>query len=84
MNEHKQVSILAKICTRDESGVHFTVRYRAEDLDELEAGGLIEIYRPVHSTGIAYSEEYRTVRVTCRGISLLEAHKEAHGIQDMC
>lgn len=73
MEYSKKIEILGKICTRDESGRHFTQRYSDADLRELEAEGLISIYRPVHDTGISYSQEYYQVEVTADGIAEVEA-----------
>jgi len=51
MNTCEKIRILAKICTRDEAGQHFTALYNEADLADLEADGLIEIDRPIHGTG---------------------------------
>jgi hypothetical protein len=77
MNISKQVRILSKITTRDESGRHFLEIYNTADLQELEAAGLLTIHRPIHgATGISYSEEYWSVEVTDDGIALVEAYPE--------
>ena len=56
--------MLGELCTRSDSGKHFTETHSAEWLDRMEAAGYITIDRPVHqATGIAYSQEYWTVQV---------------------
>ena len=67
--------ILARITTRNESGVHFTRIFGAAELATLETQGLIKITRPTHAdTGLSYSEEYWTVEVTDAGIDYLDAN----------
>jgi hypothetical protein len=66
------IKTLATLCERDEAGRHFTETCGC--LDELEALGLIEIYRPIHeATGIPYSQEYWHMTVTDAGFAALEA-----------
>lgn len=65
--------MLGMITTRNEAGRHFTETHAADWLNRMEAAGLIEINRPVHQTGIAYSQEYWSVQVTEEGIALGEA-----------
>lgn len=60
---------LGKVTTRNESGMHFT---QWLDYEELEDKGLVKVYRPVHETGIPYSQEYWTIEVTEKGLNLLE------------
>jgi hypothetical protein len=60
----EEIEILGTMTTRDESGKHFTEVHSAEFLSKLEHGGWIEIDRPVHETGISYSQEYWHLRVT--------------------
>ena len=79
MTTQEQVEILAVICTRDEDGRHFTERYLAEAIDELEQAGLLTVHKPVHeATGITYSQEHYSVQVTEAGQELLDAHPEYH------
>jgi hypothetical protein len=76
-NVHVSEDAIRELCTitnRDNAGRHFTEfssHYR-----ELESAGLIEITRPVHTTGIYYSQEYWTVEVTQDGIDLVDASPE--------
>jgi len=72
MDIEHTVSILAGITTRDESGTHFTMSYPAAFLQELEEAGLIEVSRPVHETGIPYSQDYWMVEVTQDGCDLVD------------
>ncbi len=56
---------LGTLCTRDESGRHFTEIHSAEWLERMEREGLITIHRPIHeATGIPYSQEYYRVEVS--------------------
>jgi len=68
------IDILSKICTRDESGRHYTEIYPEDVLAELETAGLIEVYRPVHdATGIPYDLSYWVVHVTEAGQAVVDA-----------
>ncbi len=67
---------LCTICTRDESGAHFTEF--ASHYRELEAAGMIAIHRPVHDTGLAYDPSYWMLEVTPEGIEAVEANPELH------
>jgi hypothetical protein len=70
----KDLQMLGTICTRDESGTHFTAKYPNEWLDKMESTGMIEIHRPVHQiTGYTYSEEYYSVEVTEKAIAIGES-----------
>jgi len=72
MTTREQVEVLAGLVTRDEAGRHFTERWPWATLRDLEEAGLIEIERPVHkATGIPYSQEYWSVRVTPEGHDLV-------------
>ena len=73
MKTSEKIRILAKITTRDESGRHFTQIYSPEALAELESAGLLAIHRPIHDTGIAYSQDYWSVELTDAGIELGES-----------
>jgi hypothetical protein len=65
------IEVLATLGERDEAGRHFTETCTC--LDELEALGLIEIYRPIHEpTGIPYSQGYWHLTVTDAGIAAVE------------
>ena len=67
------IQILARLTTRDEAGRHFTDTVSHDALAALEADGLIEINRPIHSaTGLAYDEQYWSVEVTPAGVDLVE------------
>jgi hypothetical protein len=69
-NTARLLKILGTLCERDESGRHFTETTDAEDLDDLEACGWIEIDRPRHGpTGIPYSEKYWGLRITDAGLA---------------
>jgi len=65
--------ILSNIVTRDEAGRHFTEVYDLGEIEALEKEGLLKINRPVHDTGIQYSQDYWTVEVTEEGLDLLES-----------
>jgi len=56
------IATLATLSNHDEAGRHFTEV--CSTWDEMEAKGLIEIQRPVHETGIPYSEDYWTFELT--------------------
>jgi hypothetical protein len=72
-----QIKILCRITTRDEAGIHFTIKYEESDLDVLEEAGLIEVYKPIHEpSNIPYSQEYWQVTVTEAGRELVDAHPE--------
>ena len=73
------VRILSGITTHDEAGTHYTARYSSDDLDELEARGLLVQHKPVHdATGIRYSQEHWSVEVTEDGGDLVDANPEYH------
>lgn len=72
-----QVAILAKICTRNEAGRHFTEVFEKSALDALENAGLIIINRPTHeATGMSYGLDDWSVEVTDQGIGLVENNPE--------
>jgi len=55
---------LGRLCTRDDSGEHFTQAHDCGWLNAMEELGLITIRRPIHEqTGIPYSGEYWSVEV---------------------
>lgn len=55
---------LGNLCTRDDSGKHFTITTPGAWLERMEALGYITIDRPVHSpTGIQYSQDHWSVEV---------------------
>ena len=66
------IQILARLTNRDEAGRHFTTTVSHDDLDALEADGLIEITRPVPATGLQYDEQHWSFEVTAAGIVLVE------------
>lgn len=76
MNTEETVKIIATLTTRDDAGRHFTSLLGRDTISALEAEGLITVSRPVHSTGIPYSEEYWSVEVTPEGACLVEAYPE--------
>lgn len=76
MTTERQVEILSVITTRDEAGKHFMEVYHFDDLLWLMAQDLITVHRPVHQTGITYSQEYWAVSVTPTGREVVEAHPE--------
>lgn len=56
--------LLGELCTRSDSGKHFTETFPADWLDKMERLGIITISRPTHSpTGIPYSQEYWSVGI---------------------
>jgi hypothetical protein len=60
---------------RDPAGRHFTERYSAVILRQLESAGLITIHRPIHHpTGVAYSQDHWTFTVTPAGTHWLETY----------
>lgn len=59
-----EITELGKMTTKDESGKHFTQNYSPEFIAKLEDGGYIEIFRPVHDSGIPYSQEHWRLHVT--------------------
>lgn len=74
----RQLATLCTITTRDEAGRHFREVYDAEDIDALEAAGMIAIHRPTHeATGLQYSQEYHSVEVTPEGEAAAEAFEAA-------
>ncbi len=75
MNTAEQVRILSKITTNND-GRHFMEIYSTEAIESLEADGLLTINRPIHKTGISYSQEYWSVEVTDDGVALVEANPE--------
>jgi len=79
MKTSDKITILSAIVTRDSAGRHFTEKFTREDLDTLEADGLITITRPVHPTGIPYDESYWSVEVTEAGIDLVDSNPEFGG-----
>lgn len=72
MSRLEQAKALAFMVTRDSSGRHFTERYTSDELYDLESNGLIRIGRPVHHTGIPYSQGYWHVELTYDGRELLK------------
>jgi hypothetical protein len=77
MTTAEQVRILSKITTKNEAGRHFMEIYSTEEIEALEADGLLTINRPIHdATGISYSQEYWSVEVTDDGVALVEANPE--------
>lgn len=67
---------LCTITTRDNAGQHFT--QFSSHWEELEAAGLVKVTRPVHSTGIAYSQEHWTIEVTPEGVDVVDTNPELH------
>ena len=66
---------LAVMCTRNETGQHYTVW--SDHYLVLEELGLIKINRPVHeSTGTLYDIQYWTVEVTEEGQNVVDANPE--------
>lgn len=76
MTTEETVKVLSTLTTRDEAGRHFTSRLSRTTISILEAEGLCTVSRPVHSTGIPYSEEHWSVEVTAAGVELVEAYPE--------
>lgn len=69
-----QLTILATTTTRDEAGRHFTQTVDPDDLEALEAAGLVDIERPVHeATGISFSQEYWHFGLTEAGQAAVDA-----------
>ena len=59
--------------------MHFTQKFDADDLIDLETAGLIEVSRPIHQpSGIMYDRDQWTVEVTQEGLDLVEANPELH------
>lgn len=79
MNTENTVAILSTLTTRDDAGRHFTSLLGRDTISALEAEGLVTVVRPVHSTGIPYSEEHWSVEVTPEGVELVEAYPEYVG-----
>ena len=72
-----QVRYLSTLTTRDHAGRHFTERYPAGVVEELETLGLVTINRPVHEpTGINYDQSYWSLEVTEAGQDLVDANPE--------
>jgi hypothetical protein len=70
------IRVLCTACNRNEAGQHFTEWL---DYETLEALGLLEIYRPVHSaTGIAYDQSQWSLGITDEGLEVVDAHPELH------
>ena len=67
---------LCILTTKDEAGRHFTAW--SGHWQALEEAGLIAVHRPVHQTGILYSQEYWTLEVTDLGQELVDANPELH------
>jgi hypothetical protein len=76
LSTEEAVRILSTLTTRDHAGRHYTVLHPPAHLDDLEQAGYIEVYRPIHHTGVRYSEEHWQVDVTDRGRDLVETHPE--------
>lgn len=76
MNTEETVKVLSTLTTRTEAGRHFTSLLSSTTISTLEGEGLITVNRPVHSTGIPYSEEHWSVEVTPEGVCLVEAYPE--------
>lgn len=76
MNTEEKVRILAAITTTDGAGRHFTEKYFWPEVEALEKMGLLKITRPVHATGIPYSQEHYSVEVTADGQELVDAWPE--------
>ena len=74
------IRVLSVLTNHDEAGRHFTTTVPAAILDELESAGLIEIYRPVHETGVSYDEQYWDVSLTEDGEDLVDANPELHPV----
>jgi len=67
---------LGKACTFNEDGRHFVQFLR--HWQDLEEAGLVAIERPVHSlTGIRYSQEFWSIRLTENGEEVLEVLMDA-------
>jgi len=72
MTTKEQISELCVLTTRDEAGRHFSEWSLHHE--ELEAAGLIAIYRPIHEqTGVPYSAEYWQLEVTEDGLEAIDA-----------
>ena len=67
MERNRLIEMLATLAERDEAGRHFTET--CDCLDELEDAGWIKIDRPVHATGIPYSQEYWHLEITEAGVA---------------
>lgn len=61
---------LGQITTRNAAGQHFTTW--TKHWEEMEAGELISIHRPVHETGIPYDQQYWSLEVTQEGHELVD------------
>lgn len=74
-----QIRILCVITNHDEAGRHFTDKFDADDLIELETRGLIEVNRPIHEpTGIMFDRDQWSVEVTEDGEFVVNANPEIH------
>ena len=70
------LSELGKVCNFNEDGRHFTQFLR--HWQDLEEAGLVEVYRPEDSpTGIRYSQEFWSIRLTQAGQDTLETLMDA-------
>lgn len=67
---------LCTLSTRDESGRHFIEV--SEHWEALESAGLIVIDRPMHPTGVPYSQEHWSLDVTPDGQEAVDAYVDAH------
>jgi hypothetical protein len=77
MNLRRTVEILSVIATSGDAGRHFSEVYSDAELSQLEAGGLIEITRPIHeATGLPYSVDHWSVAVTEDGQILVDNYPE--------
>jgi hypothetical protein len=75
------IRILCTIATRDDSGKHFTKKFSADDLMDLEDAGLIDVSRPIHEpSGIMFDRDQWTCEVTDGGLELVAAHPELHPV----
>jgi len=82
-NTATKVRILSTLTTRDSAGRHFTSRVSGADLSVLETEGLITINRPAHeATGIPYGEDDYSVKITEKGVDLVDANPEYWGIAE--
>lgn len=75
--------LLGELCTRSDSGKHFTETFPAEWLDRMEDAGIITISRPTHSaTGIPYSQEYWSVGIMPNVPGITDEHGCLIGVDD--
>ena len=73
------IRVLCVIATRDEAGMHFTEKFDADDLIDLETLGLIEVSRPIHEpSGIMFDRDQWSVEVTGDGQDVVDANPELH------